>query len=122
MPIYEYRCHACGRRAQIFFRSFAAAESPRCPHCQSEELTRLPSRVGIVHSAASYTDFVGDPSNFEGVDYNDPKSVAQWARRMGEAAGVDLGPEYEEMVGQMGEGEDFDPGLGGDDFGLGDDF
>ena len=68
-----------------------------------------------MHSAGSYEDFVGDPSNFEGIDYNDPRAVAQWARRMGDAAGVDLGPEYEEMVSQIGEGgADMDSGLGDD--------
>jgi putative FmdB family regulatory protein len=120
VPIYEYRCQACSRRAQIFFRSFSAAESPKCPHCQSDQLTRLVSRVGIVHSAGSYQDFVSDPTNFDGIDYNDPKAVAQWARRMGDAAGVDLGPEYEEMVSQIGEGSDMDAGggPGDDDFGF----
>ena len=59
---------------------------------------------------------VGDPGNFDGIDYNDPKAVANWARRMGDAAGVDLGPEYEEMVSQIGEGGDADAAGGfGDD-------
>ena len=115
MPIYEYRCNACGRRAQFFFRSFTTVEEARCPHCQSTDMGRIPSRVAAVKSESSYQDFLADPSNFEGIDYNDPKAVAQWARKIGQAAGVDIGSDYEEMVEGMGEGEM--PGGVGDDFG-----
>ena len=46
MPIYEYRCAGCGRKASIFFRSIASADAdPACPHCGEHRLTRLVSRV-----------------------------------------------------------------------------
>lgn len=118
MPIYEYRCNSCGRRAQIFFRSFSAVEEARCPHCQSTALDRVPSRVGIVRSESSYQDFLSDPSNFEGIDYEDPRAVANWARKIGQAAGVDVGSEYAEMVEGLEHGEG--PEGFGDDYGGGD--
>ena len=107
MPIYEYRCRACGKRSQVFFRSFSAATDPSCPHCQSAEMERVPSRVAQVRSAAGYQDFLSDPTNFEDVDYENPRAMAEWARQMGEASGADLGPEYDEMIDQMEHGDDF---------------
>ena len=104
MPIYEYRCNACGRRSQLFFRSFSAIGEARCPHCQSEDIGRIPSRVAMVRSESSYQDFLADPASFEGVDYEDPKAVAQWAKKMGEAAGLEGGDEYDQMVDALGEG------------------
>jgi putative FmdB family regulatory protein len=120
MPIYEYRCNGCDRRVQLFFRSFSAVADPACPHCQSKDLGRVPSRVAIVRSEDSVLDDLSDPASFENVDYNDPRSVADWAKRMGEASGEDLGDDYEEMIDQMAAGADGgDLGYGGgdDDFG-----
>lgn len=105
MPIYEYYCNGCGRRVQLFFRSFSAAESARCPHCQSTDLGRVPSRFAQGRSESSYRDFLSDPSTFEGIDYRDPRAVATWAQRIGEAAGVELGPDYSDMVEQLEHGE-----------------
>jgi len=119
MPVYEYRCNTCGRRAQIFFRSFSAVQEAECPDCHSSDMGRLPSRVAYVRSESSYQDFLTDPANFEGVDYNDPRAVAQWARKIGQAAGVDIGQEYEEIADQM-EGDTGD--LGGQDQGAEDYF
>jgi len=117
MPIYEYRCRSCGRRSQLFFRSFSSADNASCPHCQSAELDRLPSRVAQVRSESGYRDFLSDPSNFGDVDYNDPRSVAEWAKKMGEASGAEMGAEYDEMVEELAQGEDF-----GDGGGMGGDF
>ena len=112
MPIYEYRCRGCGRRSQIFFRSFSSATNPSCPHCQSVDLDRVPSRVAQVRSESGYQDYLSDPANFGDVDYENPRAMADWARRMGEASGVDLGSDYEEMLEEIGEGGDMEH-LGG---------
>jgi putative FmdB family regulatory protein len=124
MPIYEYRCNGCGRRVQLFFRSFSAVSVPTCPHCQSTDLGRTPSRVAIVRSEDAVLDDLSDPSAFANVDYEDPRAVAEWARRMGEASGADLGDDYDELIDQMASGGLDDDGFGGsgdafdDDYGL----
>ena len=104
MPIYEYRCNACGRRVQLLFRSFSAVGAAQCPHCESTDLHRLPSRVSYVRSDSAYEDLLDDPSNLENVDYDDPRAVAEWARRMGQAAGVDMGSDYDEMLDEIEHG------------------
>src|SRR5260370_7367347 len=85
MPIYEYRCADCGKRPSIFFASFAAVEaSPSCPLCGGRHLTRLISRTAQVLSEASRLDRLTDSADLSDVDENDPKSMARWARQLGQ--------------------------------------
>jgi putative FmdB family regulatory protein len=44
MPIYEYRCGACGR---AFERLVYGAETVQCPACDSPSVTRLLSLFGM---------------------------------------------------------------------------
>ncbi len=105
MPIYEYRCHSCRRRVSVFFRSFNSVDDPVCPECGSTRLTKLVSRVAVMKSEESRLEELADPSSLSGLDENDPKSIARWAKQMGSALGEDLGPEYEEMIDRMEAGE-----------------
>ncbi len=106
MPIYEYRCAECKRRSSLFFQTFSAAEraEPRCEHCGSAKVARLVSRVAFLKSEESRLDEL-DESSFGDVDENDPKSIARWARKMGEQLGDEAGDDFKEMVDQMEAGE-----------------
>jgi putative FmdB family regulatory protein len=44
MPIYEYRCTACGHK---FERLVRRGDTPECPSCQSRDLERLLSHVAV---------------------------------------------------------------------------
>jgi putative FmdB family regulatory protein len=120
MPIYEYRCADCGRRPSIYFRSLASVDAaPTCPHCGGAHLTRLISRTAQVLSEDSRLERLSDNADLSGVDENDPKSVARWAKRMGQEMGGDeMGEDFDQVVDEMGEsGSDgADDGL--DDAGL----
>ena len=107
MPIYDYRCAGCGRRASLYFQTFSAADSaePSCPNCGSGELRRLVSRVSVLKSEESRLEDLADPSSFGDLDENDPKSMARWARKMGQELGEDMGDEFNEVVEQMEAGE-----------------
>lgn len=107
MPIHEYRCHHCGRRVSIWWRTFSQAETgqARCPRCGSERLSRLVSRVRMVRSEESRLDDLSDPAQFGDIDENDPRSVGRWMRRMGNEMGEDLGPEFREVVDRLEAGQ-----------------
>ena len=105
MPIYEYRCTSCGRYHQQLVRSLATYEVPPCPRCSRPTLKKLVSRFAVGRSEESRVEDLADPSTFSDLDENDPRSVARWARRMGDAVGEDLGPEFDEMVDQMESGQ-----------------
>jgi putative FmdB family regulatory protein len=104
MPIYEYRCADCGKRPSIFFRSFAAVEeSPTCPNCGGQHLTRLISRTAQVLSEDSRLDRLSE-TDLSDVDENDPKSMARWAKKMGQQMGGDeLGEDFDQVVDEMGD-------------------
>jgi putative FmdB family regulatory protein len=126
MPVYEYRCAHCRRRSSHLFRTFASVTTPVCPHCGAppEQMTKLISRVNVMKSEESRLESLADPSMFGDLDENDPRSVARWARKLGEQLGDDLPEDYGEMVEQIesgdlgedeGEGE-AESAAGGDDF------
>ena len=121
MPIYEYRCADCGKRPSIFFLSFATVEAaPACPECGGQRLTRLISRTAQVLSEDSRLERM-DEGSMADVDENDPKSMARWARTMGQQMGDDeMGDDFEQVVDEIGDGTGPD-GVGGEGADLGDD-
>ncbi len=111
MPIYEYRCADCGRKASIFFRSFSAVSEPACPHCGGLRLTRLMSRVAVHRGGGGGAgeDEFGDGDfdrHLDGIDENDPRSVARAMRRMSDEMGEPIEPEMAEALTRMEAGED----------------
>lgn len=126
MPIYEYECQGCRRRVSLLIRTLNPAESPRCPRCGSAELSRLMSRFATVKSEDARLDALSDPGSFGDLDENDPRSVAQFVKKMGSEMGEDLGPDLDEAMDEaMAEGDGgsdsaesvMDAGGGADDAG-----
>lgn len=105
MPIYEFRCQACRRRVSVFQRSISAPLNATCSNCGSTDLRRLVSRFAVVRGEEALMDGLDDDSMLAGVDENDPKSMAAWARKMSSRFGEDVGPEFDEMVERMEAGE-----------------
>lgn len=143
MPIYEYYCADCKRKVSVFFRSFSAAEGASvvtCPRCGKHNLSRRFSRVRVLkHGASSGSDFGSDNDDdfggdeddmsdlgglgdmekmMAGVDENDPRSIARFARQVQTQGGEDMDPEMEEALTRIERGEDPDKVL--EDFDEGD--
>jgi putative FmdB family regulatory protein len=59
VPIYEYRCGACGKRSSSLLSSYSAPD-PACPHCGKPELRRLVSTFATVRSGDGGDDFGDD--------------------------------------------------------------
>jgi hypothetical protein len=113
----------------LFFGSFSVAERRaeageiECPRCGSNKLERLMSRVNMVRGSSSSGDSMGDMDDiggmddmdgmgdmFNGLDEEDPRAMARWARRMKESLGedADLGPEFDQALDRIEAGEDPD--------------
>jgi putative FmdB family regulatory protein len=122
MPIYEYRCKACKRKATVLTLRVSEAVDPVCEHCGSRDLVRLMSRFALGRSEESRTDALADDASLAGIDENDPKSVARWMRKMGKELGEDAG-DFDQMVDELEAGGDAEGGEddGDDDAGDGDD-
>jgi putative FmdB family regulatory protein len=46
MPIYDFKCHQCGRVSEVFVRS--ADQAVNCPECGSDNMERLVSSSYLV--------------------------------------------------------------------------
>jgi hypothetical protein len=103
----------CRKRTSIFVRSMNTAVKARCDHCGGRKVRRLVSRVTVGRSTSGGFDGM-DESMFAGVDENDPRSMARFARRMRDEMGEDMGPEFDEAIEQMEAGEMPDDGDGND--------
>lgn len=100
MPIYEYRCLGCGRRLTILVPRMGA-DPDSCPRCGASRLERLWSRFATTRSEEDRLERLADPSALSGLDENDPRSMAQFMRRMGRELGEDAGPEFEEALSEL---------------------
>ena len=115
MPVYEFACNACGAPVSVFVRSISSPVNGECARCGSKDLRRLVSKFAFTRSS-----FSGDLDALDQLgDVDDPQAMASWARKMQDKLGDDLGPEFNDMVGQMERGQSVD--AGGDSGGL-DDF
>jgi putative FmdB family regulatory protein len=135
MPIYEFYCSDCHMLFNFFSPSVDTAARPRCPRCEEKTLERRPARFATLKHAASGGDeedellpgldearmekaleaMEGEMGALE--DEEDPRQMAHFFRRFGEAAGMKLGPRMEEMLQRLEKGEDPDSledELGGD--------
>jgi putative FmdB family regulatory protein len=53
MPIYEYRCEACGEGFEVFVRSVSGKADPTCPKCGSQKVKKAISLFGVATTAGS---------------------------------------------------------------------
>ena len=56
------------------------------------------SRFARVRSEDARLDSLADPSSLGGLDENDPKSLARWAKKMGKEMGEDLGEDFDQVM------------------------
>jgi putative FmdB family regulatory protein len=105
MPIYEYLCPDCNGRFQKLVRGFNDPAGLACPRCGSVKVRRAVSRVAVLKNEEARADALADPAMFSGLDENDPRSIARWAKKLGKELGDEAGDDWNEMVDEMLEEE-----------------
>jgi putative FmdB family regulatory protein len=129
MPIYEFYCPACHMLFNFFSARIDTAARPSCPRCSRPELERRPARFATLKRSAGETEGEESEDNpFPGLDEErleramesmageleqagdeeDPRQMARFFRRFGEAAGMGLGPRMEDMLRRLEKGEDLE--------------
>ncbi len=103
MPLYEYRCEECGRVDTFLVGVSVHQRALQCRRCGSTRLERLISRVHHLLGEEERMERMLDPSALAGVDENDPKSIARWARKMGQTLGDEAGEDFDDLVEEMEE-------------------
>ena len=109
MPIYEYSCNNCRRRVEVFVQGYSPPPNPTCTRCGSKDLDRIFSKFAVRRSKSDksvYDDILSDSKLTHGLMRNDPRALAEWSRKMSQAADEDTTPETEELMDRMEAGED----------------
>lgn len=106
MPIYEYRCQACGKLAR-FTLSYTEYDRAQlsCPHCGSERLRRRISRVALGKSEDTRLDSLVDDPSLAALDEEDPRALGRFMRKMSSELGEEMGAEFNEVVERLEKGE-----------------
>lgn len=107
MPDYDFRCKMCGHTFTVTTGSVDEIDemAPACPQCDSDDLSRLIHRVGILTSEETRMERLMDPSRLGGLDEDDPRAMGQFMREMAGELGEDAGPEMHEVIDRLEAGE-----------------
>ncbi len=95
MPVYEYRCEACGATFAVLFWP-PDRPVPRCTRCGSLQARRLISRVSVLQGEEARLERLAEGA--AGLDESDPTSLARWAREVGRELGEDVSETFEQAL------------------------
>lgn len=106
MPIYEFRCHQCGRKSSFLTRSVSQQLTPACRACGSSEMERLIGSFAYHKSMQTIHEESGEPTMFAGNDYyKDPRNIGRWAEKRFADMGEEMPGHLQQMIQAAREGE-----------------
>jgi putative FmdB family regulatory protein len=107
VPVFEYRCQACGRKFSALIGMTAEPDDDRCPHCGSAETSKLVSRFARYRSEDDRIDEVADRLEAMG-EPDSPSQMREVMKEVGRAMDDDVSGEMEEMFesDMAGDGDD----------------
>ena len=95
MPIYEFVCKSCRRKASFFVRSFTPPQNPICPTCGGSGLDRCISGFAYHRTTKDVWEQSGPASAFpkDADYYKDPRNIGRWTEKRLKDLGVDMDSE-----------------------------
>lgn len=98
MPLYEFFCSKCRKKFSVLCK-IADRDTPQsCSMCGASETHRLVSRFKTVRSEEQMMEKLADPGSLSGIDENDPRSMAAWAKKMAREMGENMDDEIDAMA------------------------
>jgi putative FmdB family regulatory protein len=98
MPIYEYRCDACGHITAILVRTPGGAHDPKCEECGGAGMTRNVSRPGLIRSRGGAAETGSlQPAN--------PREAIRQMSEMYNSSGTDPGRGFNDVVRRVEAGD-----------------
>lgn len=103
MPIYEFVCQNCHRKASFLVRD--AQFSPQCSLCGSTKLSRVVSSFAYHKSMQTVWEESGEPTMHPSEDYyKDPRNIGRWVEKKFEQMGEEVPPQLHEKIQAAREG------------------
>ena len=101
MPIYEYKCGACGSVFQKLILHKKEEAELCCPDCEGRKLRRLISRVAYHVSEADRLAAFNPGTSHEDSFYKDSRNIGLQAKKRAQQMGVDLGRGFDEKLEKL---------------------
>ncbi|HEY9160619.1 MAG TPA: zinc ribbon domain-containing protein [Desulfomonilia bacterium] len=120
MPVYEFYCERCNTVYNFFSRRINNDRIPECPECKTIKLKKKISLFNTPSGKAKESED-GMPNIDESrlekamamlgreagsINEDDPKQAANLLRKLSDAAGLNLGPGFQEALSRLERGED----------------
>ncbi|MDP2953674.1 MAG: zinc ribbon domain-containing protein [Chloroflexota bacterium] len=105
MPIYDFRCNACQKRASFFVRTVSSPLDASCPSCGSRDLLRLVAPVAYHRSAQDIHEDAGDPDRPGADYYQDPRNIGRWTEKRFQEMGMEIPPEVRQKIDAARDGD-----------------
>jgi putative FmdB family regulatory protein len=107
MPIYDYRCQQCGRKFDLFYKSFkdyGAASGQHCPHCGSDRVGRSIRRVAIAKPGRDLSS-LGSGEMLSVLDGGNSQEVGRLFQQVADTTGSDMGADFTEAARRLSRGD-----------------
>jgi putative FmdB family regulatory protein len=119
MPVYEFYCTDCHTIFNFLSRRVSTDKLPSCPRCGRPALERQVSVFAISKNLDEPPQGLPDfddakieqammalAGDFEKIDEDDPKAMANLMRKLSSMTGMELGEGAEEALNRLEAGED----------------
>ena len=105
MPIYEFVCQNCHRKASFFVRDISAPFTPKCSFCGSTALSRTISSFAHHKSLQTVWEESGEPTMHPSDEYyKDPRNIGRWVEKKFQQMGEELPSQVKEQIQAAREG------------------
>ena len=106
MPIYEYRCQACGQVSSFFTKSIGAALEPVCANCQSKDMRRRMSSFAMVKTVDAVHEKYSGGSGASTLDYySDPRNIGRNVEESFARHGMEMPEPVRETIDAARDGQ-----------------
>lgn len=105
MPSYDYKCQSCGNRFTLSYKTYADYDVAQkvCPNCNSDQLSRLITRVAIQQPTRDYGK-MNSNEMLSVLQSGDSRQVGEMFNQIG-GADPRLGVEYHETAQRLLKGD-----------------
>ena len=101
MPIYEYKCNACGDIQSVLVQGFKNPDELTCASCGSSDLKRIISKVNYLASGSDRLSSYNPASRHSDSFYKDTRNIGLHAEHMLEKSGVKPTEEFKTKLERL---------------------